>query len=70
MTKTELHWSLIVSGRISPRVTLVVKLACGSRPEGWPDCSAEREAIVAIEASHPYVPAIREAFKDVVRAAR
>ncbi len=33
-------------------------------PEEWRDHFAEREAIMAIDASHPYVPAIREAFKD------
>ena len=38
-------------------------------PEEWQDSFAEREAIMAIDASHPYVPAIREAFKDVVRVA-
>ena len=38
-------------------------------PEEWRDHFAEREAILAIDASHPYVPAIREAFKDVVRVA-
>ena len=38
-------------------------------PEEWQDNIAEREAIMAIDASHPYVPALREAFKDVVRAA-
>ncbi len=36
-------------------------------PEEWQDSFAERDAIKAIDASHPYVPAIREAFKDVVR---
>jgi len=36
-------------------------------PEKWQDSFAEREATIAIDASHPYVPAIREAFKDVVR---
>ena len=39
-------------------------------PEEWRDHFAEREAIMAIDATHPYVPAIREAFKDVVRVAR
>ena len=39
-------------------------------PEEWQDSFAEREAIMAIDASHPYVPAIREAFKDVVRVAK
>ncbi len=38
-------------------------------PEEWQDDFAEREAIMAIDARHPYVPAIREAFKDVVRVA-
>ncbi len=38
-------------------------------PEEWRDSFAEREAIMAIDASHPYVPAIRAAFKDVVRVA-
>ena len=38
-------------------------------PEEWQDDFAEREAIMAIDASHPYVPAIREVFKDVVRVA-
>jgi hypothetical protein len=38
-------------------------------PEKWQDSFAEREAIMATDASHPYVPAIREAFKDVVRVA-
>ena len=38
-------------------------------PDEWQDHFAEREAIMAIDASHPYVPAIREAFKDVVRVA-
>ena len=33
-------------------------------PEEWQDSFAEREAIMTIDASHPYVPAIREAFKD------
>ncbi len=33
-------------------------------PEEWQDDFAEREAIMAIDASHPYVPAIRGAFKD------
>ena len=33
----------------------------------WRDDFTEREAIMAIDASDPYVPAIREAFKDVVR---
>ena len=33
-------------------------------PEEWRDHFAEREAIMAIDASHPYVPATREAFKD------
>ncbi len=36
-------------------------------PEVWHDHFAEREAIMDIDASHPYVPAIRETFKDVVR---
>ena len=36
-------------------------------PPDWPDHFREHEAIMAIDASHPYVPAIREAFKDVVR---
>ncbi len=36
-------------------------------PEEWRDHYREREAIMAIDASHPYVPARREAFKDVVR---
>ena len=39
----------------------------------WPTCGHddyhEREAIMTIDASHPYVPAIREAFKDLVRVA-
>ena len=39
-------------------------------PEVWQDSFAEREAILAIEASHPYVRAIREVFKDVVRVAK
>ncbi len=38
-------------------------------PEVWRDHFAEREATMAIDASHPYVPALREAFKDVVRVA-
>ena len=38
-------------------------------PEEWQDSFAEREAIMAIDASRPYVPAVREAFKDVVRVA-
>ncbi len=29
----------------------------------------EREAITVIDARHPYVPAIREAFKDVASVA-
>ncbi|MEE9130854.1 MAG: hypothetical protein V3T84_12605 [Phycisphaerales bacterium] len=33
------------------------------RPEVWPNHSAEREALMAIDANHPYVPAIREAFQ-------
>ena len=36
-------------------------------PEEWRDSFAEREVIMAIDTSHPYVPAIRGAFKDVVR---
>ncbi len=36
-------------------------------PEEWQDSFAEREAIMAIDASHPYVPTIREAFKAAVR---
>ena len=39
----------------------------GKGPEEWQDSFAEREAIMAIDASYPYVPAIREAFKDVMR---
>ncbi len=38
-------------------------------PEEWREHFAEREAIMAIDASHSYVPAILEAFKDVVRVA-
>ncbi|MEE8153805.1 MAG: hypothetical protein V3T53_02470 [Phycisphaerales bacterium] len=33
------------------------------------DYFRDREAIMAIDARHPYVPPIREAFKDVVRVA-
>ncbi len=36
-------------------------------PEAWRDDFTEREAIMAIDASDPYVPAIREEFKDLVR---
>ena len=36
-------------------------------PEEWQDGFAQREAIMAVDASQPDVPAIREAFKDVVR---
>ena len=39
-------------------------------PEEWRDSFAEREAIMAIDASHPYVSAIREAFEDVVRVGK
>ena len=39
----------------------------GNGPEEWQDSFAEREAIMEIDASYPYVPAIREAFKDVMR---
>ena len=39
-------------------------------PADWQDHSRKREAIMAIDASHPYVPPIREAFQDVVRAAK
>lgn len=38
-------------------------------PQVWHDHFAEREAIMAIDASHPYLRAIREAFRDVVRLA-
>ncbi len=38
-------------------------------PEEWQADFAEHEAIMAIDASHPYVPAIGEAFRDVVRVA-
>ncbi len=38
-------------------------------PEVWQDSFAEREAIMAIDASHPCVTAMQEAFKDVVRVA-
>ena len=33
-------------------------------PEEWRDSFAEREAVMAINACYPYVPAIREAFKE------
>ena len=33
----------------------------------WKDDFAEREPIMAIDASHPYVPAIGETYKKVVR---
>ncbi len=38
-------------------------------PEEWQDSFAEREAIMAIDASHPYVPAIQAAFEEVVSMA-
>jgi len=39
-------------------------------PEEWRDSFAEREAVMAINACYPYVPAIREAFEDVVRVGK
>ncbi len=40
-----------------------------SLPADRQDHFRKREAIMAIDASHPYVPAIREAFKDVASVA-
>ncbi len=43
--------------------------AVAAWPPLWRDHFAERDAILNVEAKIPHVPAIREAFKDTVRAA-
>lgn len=55
-----------ISDLSDPNDLLAVVATC---PEAWRDDFAEREAIMAIDASHPYVPVIREAYKDTLRMA-